>query len=475
MPCMIPLRTWETLYVVAHTKWVLCVDISHKTKDSPLCLWSYGPWAQGCFLLNRSAVRKGVCILNKRFNWLSSPHYKIERFGIMFTGLMLCMCVLMGSVMHHKSVVDANRLGDQVQYTTETTMSLSGNKATVEGIYLDSDQTEAFVLLKWEDPSILVSNANEYRMFVTGVDTRGIYTDLYSHPMGSIYMFGSTGYMGLYLTDAARFPTQVISVIVRCASTMYTQPNVPTYSDSSFNDYDQFEIRFNPGAAGFEPAAFLDEDRMSLYDIYEGTVIAGKEDVIKETLESDLAQMDTTLTQINQFVERIESTTTENGFVIVPDAPMPIRGDKIETDENGNKRLVTVTDLAGGFDFDWRNLSLRTGYLDSVVPEGMTATKWLQLQVDAAEQTATVGINVDKLSWYWSDGTKYTGANKLEQDRLDRIASDIASLKQAWMEYYRLKFDYQITQQYALLQLELNARDVIQSYTINSDDVVTIW
>lgn len=418
--------------------------------------------------------------MKNRLKWLTSPHYKMERFGLMFTGLLLCMCILLGFVVQHKKVVDANTLSDQVQYTQQATMSLSGNTAQVVGVYLDSAQTECFVLLKWDDPSILVSDAAEYRMFVTGSDIYGVYTDLYSKPMGQIYMFGSTGYMGLYLTDSAGFPTQVISIIGRCESTLHIQDNVPTYSDSTFNEYDQFEIYLNPGAAGFEPAAFLDEDRMTLYDIYEGTVIEGQEIGIKETLETDLQKMETLLTQIKQYETRIEGTTfNDDGgrFVVVPDAPLAIRGDQVITDENGVRTFVSVTDLAGGYDVDWRNHTMRDGgYLDSIVPEGTTASKYIATQMSLADIVEREGLAVDDVLWYWSDGTRYTGENITQSSRLDSLAKDIASLKDAWTEYYKLKIDYQITQQEALLLLELNARDVIQTYTINNaENVVTLW
>ena len=51
----------------------------------------------------------------------------------------------------------------------------------------------------------------------------------------------------------------------------------------------------------------------------------------------------------------------------------------------------------------------------------------------------------------------------------------IQNIRNAWSQYYQLKIDYQIMQPYALLQMEVNAEDVVQSYSVNADDVVTCW
>ena len=113
------------------------------------------------------------CVMKKFFKTLTSSHYKMERFGVMFIALVLCTSVLMGSILRHKSVVDAQTLSDTVSYTSNVSFSLSGNTADVVGVYLDSQQTEAFVLLKFEDVTNLVTDASEYHMYVTGSDING--------------------------------------------------------------------------------------------------------------------------------------------------------------------------------------------------------------------------------------------------------------------------------------------------------------
>lgn len=416
----------------------------------------------------------------KRFKWLTGTHYKMERFGIMFCIIMFMMCLLMGSIFQHKRILDANTLGDQVLYTTSVSMSLSGNTATVEGVYIDSEQTEVFILLKWENPSMVVSNAANYELYLCGSDIYGNYEKIQSNPLGQVYMFGSTGYMGIYLTDAAGFPTQVLRLVGRCDKTLTVMSNVPTYADSTFNEFDQFNLYFNPGASGFIPAEFLDADRMGLYDIYQSTVLAGQEEVIKEQLEADLTNMQAVLARIDEYEKNINDMNYEGARLLIPDEPVEIRGDRIVEDADGNLELDFVTMLGGGFDLDWRNCSLAgamsgNGYVETVLPEGETSSRWLSSQLLKGTEELRKGMSSTTGTWYWSDGRVYTGENEVGLDTLTNLETNRSNLVKAWSEYYNLKYDYQVMQQYALLQLEVNAMDVVNSYSVKADDVVHLW
>ena len=83
----------------------------------------------------------------------------MERFGVMFTVLFICMAVLMGFIFQHIRALDAVTLSDHVMYTTDVSMPLPGNAATATGVYLNSDLTVCFVMLRWVHPSLLVSVA----------------------------------------------------------------------------------------------------------------------------------------------------------------------------------------------------------------------------------------------------------------------------------------------------------------------------
>lgn len=420
--------------------------------------------------------------MKQHFNWLTSSHYKIERFGIMFASVALCMIILMGSIVRHKMIVDANTLGDLVQYTTSTTTSLSGNKVDIQGVYLNSDQTEVFVLAKFNDPSIMITDASKYSLYIAGADIYGNYEELKSSPVGSIYVLGSSGYFGFYLTDVNGFPTQVMSVIVRCDETLYTMDEIPVYEDTSFNDYDQFEVFFNPGAADFEPSVFLDEDRMSVFDIYEGTVIFGEEDLIKEKLEAQLVKLRDSLSKIHTYEQNLnEAVLSEEGVhLTVPLAPAYIRGDEIVEDEDGNLSLKTSSVLNGspGLTEDiWRNSSLQDdGYVNQVISVNETRLSWYSSLYDAGEELPDK-LDTKGIRWVWSDGEYYPGKyGSIDTPTLDNIEKNKSLLETEWSNYYNLKREYMVDLQLELVKLEIDAYDITSTNSTNSsDDAVSIW
>lgn len=418
----------------------------------------------------------------KPFKIIASEHYKIERFGVMLGVLLVAFALLMGSIGHHKKVVDTNTLSNQVMYTRAAEFSQSGNKVDVVGVYLDSDQTEAFVMLKFADIANMVTDASKYHMFITGADVNGVYEKPLSNPLGAVYVFGSSGYLGLYITDASGFPEQVLSIILRCDETLTRLPEIPIYPDRSFTDHDQINIFFNPGAADFEPAAFLDEDRMDLFDIYEGTVIAGVEDGIKAQMEADLEAMSDALNSIDTYVKNLKDIKIGSRRVLVPPAPTLIRGDKIitvnEGEENEHLEFVTDTPVAGCFNLDWRNHTLATGgYLSELVPDGKDPLRWAEQMFAAGKTAASANVLDDKaIEWKYSDGSDiFNDQSELGLQRKEQIKKNTDLLVKAWAEYYRLKVDYQVLQQQALVRLELDSKDVVRSNSICTDDVVTMW
>ena len=153
--------------------------------------------------------------LKHHFRWLVSPHYKMERFGVTVLSLTLCMAVLMGSILKHKADMDKETLGNNVIYTNEFTMSLSQNKAQVVDIFSNQAQTKCFILLRFPDMSKVVTDASQYRIFLTGSDMSARQNTPLCNPTATIYMFGVTGYMGIYLVDMAGFQSQILDLVLR--------------------------------------------------------------------------------------------------------------------------------------------------------------------------------------------------------------------------------------------------------------------
>lgn len=402
--------------------------------------------------------------IKRRFQWLFSPHYKMERFGVMFGSLALCMAVCLGTIFAHKAEMDKHTLGTNVMYTTEMTMSLSRSKCQVVDIFSDSAQTKAFILLKWENMANVVTDAGEYKIFLTGSDLNQRPQDLLCSPQATIYVFGTTGYMGIYLVDMAGFQSQILDLVLRCDSLAGTLPTeIPSYEDKSFEQFDQGRIYFNPGASGFKTANFLDTGKMDVRTIYNDTVISSRETEIREKLTEDLDTMNNLLLQTVEYRKRVEASG-----IVIPAEPIEIRGDRVvEADDTGRLELVTDYVVAGGYDYDWYNGNVLSGYLDGIVPGDQTASRYMAAM---RQQAGSDGFDTRDLRWLRvENGTDfYADDVGIQSAAYKQTDVNIKDLTNVWKQYFAAKKTYQTTDLESLLLLELDAMDISSNFTTNA-------
>lgn len=407
--------------------------------------------------------------LKYRFRWLVSSHYKIERFGVLMLAFSLSMAILMGSIVKHKMDMDKETLGSNVVYTTEFGMSLSNSRARVVNIFSNSAQTKCFILLYFPDMTKVVTDAGQYQIFLTGSDMRGQQQTPLCNPTATIYMFGVTGYMGIYLVDTAGFQSQILDLVLRCNILTGSMPTqVPTYEDASFNKFDQGRMYFNPGASGYIVADFLDNPKMSVSDIYNYVVVQSQEEAIRQRLSAGLENMRSALSRIEEYKRRV----TDSG-VIVPVEPIQIRDDRVEQLEDGRLELRTNYVMQGGYSFNWFNGTIRSGYLAGVVPGGTTPARYI-----ASQRRSQSGERMDlnDLRWLRSDGTDfYAEEDVVKSAAYKQADANISNLKSAWSNYYALKKQYQVDDMEALLLLEMDAGDISTNYTVNATDNVTVY
>ena len=407
--------------------------------------------------------------LKYQFRWLVSSHYKMERFGITFLCLTLCMAILMGTIVKHKIDMDKVTLGTNVVYTGDFTMSLSQNRVQVVDIFSNQAQTKCFVLLKFPDMTKVVTDASQYRIFLTGTNMSAVQEAPLCNPTATIYMFGVTGYMGIYLVDMAGFQSQILDMVLRCNILTGAMPSeIPVYEDASFAKFDQGRMYFNPGASGFTTVDFLDNPSMSVGDIYDSVVVKTQESAIRERLTTDLDELRSLRSQIDEYARRV----SDSG-IIVPVEPLQIRGDTIETLEDGRLELKTDYILQGGYDFDWYNGTVKSGYLDGVVGFGTTAARYISAQ---RKLVGSDKLDFGSIRWLRADGTDfYSASDTIKSQSYTQIDANIKSLQQMWQSYYDMKKQYQISDLEALLLLEMDSKDMSTNYTVNSTDNITVY
>lgn len=401
---------------------------------------------------------------------LTDKHHRMERFSVMFISLIVCMAIVVGLCFKASLDSQSVTLGSTALYTTTATTSKSGVSGSVLNVYTSDDGTKSFIMVKFDDMSELSLNASNYSMYLTGAAVQGNDTDVDDSISGSLYIFGSTGYVGIYLVDASGFDSQILDLVVRLNSTLTT-------STSDTYEYDQFRIYFNPGASGASSLDCLNGDTTpSISDFYNEIVIQPQEEELHEELEAQLEEMYVALETIAEYEERLVSEG-----IVVPDEPDSIAGDTVVANDDGTYSYYPATILAGGYDLDWQNTSIIDGFLDDLIAESddptMTVDEYLtMMSTEISLDSSSSGFNTNRFTWQLTDGTlidDLSGTSASRYTEYNELCEDLVS---AWRSYYLLKVEYQRTLLGELIELEVTKDTVLTSANINSDsDVLSIY
>lgn len=404
-------------------------------------------------------------------------HHKIERFGVVVLSLALALLIVTGTTVGSWYRVQHRKLGSQAIYTTEFKTSRTGVGGNVEQIFRNNDQTAVFVLMKFGSMANISSDAKNYQIFLTGKSSAGHTEKLICAPSGVLYIFGSTGYFGVYLKDVNGFQPQLVDMTIRHNSSLVTgEYGNAQDDDESFKYYDQFKVLFNPGGTDAVVSDSLAQGELVVRDMYENMITREKEHAYKIALNEDLEAMQKTLGLIEEYEDRLVRDK-----IVVPDAPRVIRGDKIEgpSMEDGSYELISSTAVTGAYDFDWKNGSIKEGYSD-VTDDVVKAAAYLnEKDAERKSDEAKAEFSISGLKWYLQgeDGLVPFENQSVEGvDSTGLIQNDISNLMKAWSTYYSQKVKYQVTDMRPLLVLEINAKDGWQNYTLNdSIDLITLY
>lgn len=439
--------------------------------------------------------------------WLTS-HYAIERFGIALAVALVgvSFCFGVGAYNYQKAMnAFDNR---RSMYSTEFTTSKTNLTGDVVAIYGNKNRTKAFILLRSSNNGNFPGDPKEYQFFLAGSDPHFGYTKIAGHPAGAFYMFGSTGYMGLYLVNKSGFPSQVLNLIGRINSPVSTIYKPSQYARGSFRKYDQFQIFFNPGATKVKQLSALNTGKEpTISQLYQSLFLAKSERAARRKLNNDLVKMETDLRQIQDRRHRLIMDKVKP----LP-GPKYMQGDKIVR-RHGQLYLETKHVAHGGFNFDWQDGSIEKGYLNEVFkqngvpanedPDDFLAkmdTKQDQNQIDSGDSDNSTSVDSsdsefntqpDDSKWRLfngkpaidstsddSDTNTDTDGNTsgLNASREGQINNDIQLLEQAWENYVQTKIKYQTTDLEKLLELESTYSQVNDiSMTNDSDKVLTLF
>ena len=412
--------------------------------------------------------------LKTRLPWLFGGHYKMERFGISFAALCLAMIVVMGTIVHKHGMDMREVLGTQVMYTTAFTMSRSHATGTVQSVHVSEDGTQCLLMLHWDDMTNVATDAEDYQLFLTGSNLSQDYTDLLCEPVGRIYMFGNSGYMAVYLVDVNGFQSQILDLVIRSNNDFLAEGGAiaDTRGDGSFLNYDQARIYFNPGGESRTTADCLEDGGMDAFGIYDAVVTQPEEASIREQLDAQLLAMHQAQAQIEEAEDLVEMYDIQ-----LPMTPEPIRGDTVTGSEEEGYELNAASVLPGGYDYDWRNGSVREGYLDGILAVSGENSYSQLAAAKAAEVSASRNFSsyISSITWYYADGEEFVPSSSTDASTGAALASNaVSQLTTAWTNFYNAKYNYQVTFLGELLALEVEAQEMTAHYTV-AQDMLTLY
>lgn len=421
-------------------------------------------------------------------------HSAIEQFGVMFISLSMCMVILLGSIFYRKIQLDKASMVSKAVYTNSFSFSKTGTEGNVVNVYSDKDNKKVMLLLKMSSMSDISINASDYELYLTGSDKDLYQQSLKSSPKGMLYLFGNSGYMGVFLNNAETFPSQILSLTIRCNNNFSSlEEGSAQFEDESFARYNQARIYFNAGGSDTEKVQFLDS-AFTPEEAYTQMIANYKEKNIRTTLRDDLINMHKNMMKINEYSDRLKKLGVNVTL------PAQVDGDEIKAydpetkDElewykeesafkRGNKLykydsvwLYLVSDYVtpGGYNFVWQDKKIADGGYMKDLTGSEDPKEWSKYFTKMESVAPSDNLEV---KYSYSDGREF----KVEDDTTDAFSADqkeeILSytelLETTIADYTKFKNQYH-TDMGKLLYLETDIANVQNDYTINeSKNVLT--
>jgi hypothetical protein len=288
------------------------------------------------------------------------PHHKMERFTAMLgvTASMLLLFTVLSFVSHRASV--AQSVSAQAVYTKDFSLSLSGQKVLVEGVYGNKEKTDVMILLRMQNPESMSIDANNYELFITGEKKSLSYK-----PSVTFSLFGSTGYGIIRFQDSKPIPKEIADITIRANAELSSSNGSESSSrgdsaDGSFQKYDQGKLFVNPGADDVETLDGLKSGETEPTKLYTALVAEKRDAEIRDEIKIRTDELGKLLNREKEYTNRLVSAGYEP-----PKAPWFVDGDYI----NDAGVFVAAQNVSGAFIFDYSSKTIRDGYIKQVMDD----------------------------------------------------------------------------------------------------------
>lgn len=412
-------------------------------------------------------------------------HHSTERFAVI-TGIVVVLGLMLGtgSWFSAASAGQAD-ISRTALYTPTFTTSKTQLTGTATGVYVSTDRKTAMLMMQYDNATAgsFSANAANYQAFLTGSDQKQQHQQLDSKIKGKVVVFGSTGYIGAVLTSNKPFGRQVLNLTMRANSNLVYNTSTPALAAdlgdrASFLKYDQWRMFFNPGASKVVTTTSLNKATLDPASIYYDLVLKSQENTARSAMDKQLELLQVDLARIREFDYQMATTNVAGVKIVPPKLPswMPsntnlgdqVTGATASAGKASTLALKTTSVNPAGFNFDWRAGSIRSGYLNALVPAGQSYISFLSAKAALASSGSGNAFQSGSLVWKLTDGTVLSDSANATNVALAPLVTITTGLAQAYQTYYQDKMTYQVTDYTNLLNLEVTLRNVVSANTVNA-------
>lgn len=408
-----------------------------------------------------------------------NKHKKIERFMFSFFSILIPLMLMSFVSIYNKFGVDKNTLSSRAVYTTEAVFSRTNQTGKVVGVYTNEEKTRGMVLIKFDNGVNISSSASDYKVFTTASNLKKGKENLSSKPEGSVYVFGTSGYIGLYFVNNAGFESQIFKSTIRMEKEFKTVDEKVVkgkeVSGESYSKYDQADFYYNLGASQATKLTTLENADFSVQDFYvEALGTKVNNDKVSQINER-LNRMSKLMLQIREMKSRLESTSVDNTKLVVPDIPNEIKSDNFSG--SGDSILYT-TDYVypGGLNFNVKDVDLKTGYFKSINnsklnPDNLSVSRFLAKLKN--EQSNATYLSKYEPKWTMSDGSKLEDFVKnigVDNAAVSSMNDNIQTYVNLVNAYLTDKIGYQTGDLRDLLSLDISLENATTNVDSASND-----
>lgn len=410
---------------------------------------------------------------------IMNKHKKIERFMFSFFSILIPLILMSFVSIYNKFGVDKNTLSSRAVYTTEAVFSRTNQTGKVVGVYTNEEKTRGMVLIKFDNGVNISSSASDYKVFTTASNLKQGKENLSSKPEGSVYVFGTSGYIGLYFVNNAGFESQIFKSTIRMEKEFKTVDEKVVkgkeVSGESYSKYDQADFYYNLGASQATKLTTLENADFSVQDFYvEALGTKTNNDKVAQINER-LNRMSKLMLQIREMKSRLESTSVDNTKLVVPDIPNEIKSDNFSG--SGDSILYT-TDYVypGGLNFNVKDVDLKTGYFKSINnsklnPDNLSVSRFLAKLKN--EQSNATYLSKYEPKWTMSDGSKLEDFVKnigVDNAAVSSMNDNIQTYVNLVNAYLTDKIGYQTGDLRDLLSLDISLENATTNVDSASND-----